>query len=362
MKEKKGQKNPIDKYKFIYHFLPHKHKKKRARLLTNEALITYALIQILVVAAIRLVPLFAPGVLGYASNINTQDLLKYTNETRAQVGLKPLQLNKELSTAALRKGQDMFNVGYWAHVSPLGAKPWDFILGANYDYVYAGENLAKNFSNSKDVVQAWYASPTHRENLLSNSYDDIGFAVINGVIDGYETTIVVQMFGRERIPTQLAVEPTPPAPVPAVPAAPPAVVEEETLVGSTPEVEEVEKLAVNEPILETPIVPEAVEQSETEASPDTPIVQGDVTPILQQLTASENLISEGDGKFIDIKAATNSITLSFGGFLVLLLGVDIWYSRKHGILKITGHTVAHLVFLAVILASVMLSIVPGAIL
>ena len=135
------------------------------------------------------------GVLGYASNINSDELLKYTNQRRVDFGLEPLSMNSALSKAAQKKAEDMFKYGYWAHVSPTGTEPWSFILAQDYDYVFAGENLARNFSRSKDVVDAWFASPSHRENLLNRNYRDMGFAITNGVLDGYETTVVVQMFG-----------------------------------------------------------------------------------------------------------------------------------------------------------------------
>jgi uncharacterized protein YkwD len=72
--------------------------------------------------------------------------------------------------------------------SPDGTEPWDFILGEKYDYIYAGENLAKNFSTFDDVVEAWYNSPSHKENLLNKNYTEMGFAIVNGELNGYETT------------------------------------------------------------------------------------------------------------------------------------------------------------------------------
>jgi len=39
------------------------------------------------------------------------------------------------------------------------------------------------------------ASPTHRRNILDSRYKDIGIAVMDGYINGVETTLVVQMFG-----------------------------------------------------------------------------------------------------------------------------------------------------------------------
>lgn len=314
--------NGIEKYQFINHFIPHKHHKRRARLLSHGALISYSIVLLLFAALIRFVPLFAPGVLGYASDINASELLRYTNERRAQVGLQPLTLNNKLSIAAQKKARDMFNAGYWAHISPTGTKPWDFILVEGYDYIYAGENLAKNFSNSEDVVQAWYDSSTHRENLLSPNYDDIGFAVVDGVLDGYETTIVVQMFGRLREPAQLASvneisEGYPNTQV--------TITEEEELVETT---------------------------VEGESSPGTEL--SDLQPSTQSV--------EEEKPFVDVRTVTQSITIVFGGFITTLLGIDIWYSKKHGIFKLTGHTLAHLAFLLIIIASVMFSVFPGAVL
>ena len=65
---------------------------------------------------------------------------------------------------------------------------------------------------------------------------------------------------------------------------------------------------------------------------------------------------------MDVRTATQSITIIFGGFITTLLGIDIWYSKKHGIFKLTGHTLAHLSFLVLAVVAVMLSVFPGAIL
>jgi len=317
--------NQIKKYQYIYHFIPHKQHKKRARFLSHRALISYSAILVVFAALIRFLPIFAPGVLGYASDIEVSELLRYTNERRAKIGLQPLALNKELNDAAFRKAKDMFADDYWAHISPTGTKPWDFILTEGYDYIYAGENLAKNFSESDDVVQAWYDSNTHRENLLSSNYDHIGFAIVNGTLDGYETTIVVQMFGRLRKPVQLAA------------------------------VNEISEGFPNTKV-------EIIESSTAELAQK---VEGDSSHEEVDLASLEQSIkpdSEEERIFVDVRAVTQSITIAFGGFITALLGIDVWYSKKHGIFKLTGHTLAHLAFLLVVIVSVMLSVFPGAIL
>lgn len=138
---------------------------------------------------------FRPEVLGYASNITVVDLLKYTNEQRVKNKALPVILNQELSDAAQLKARDMFANQYWAHTSPTGRDPWSFINDTGYTYLFAGENLARDFGDSQSVMEAWMNSASHRENLLNPRYQDIGFAVVNGQYNGYETTLVVQMFG-----------------------------------------------------------------------------------------------------------------------------------------------------------------------
>lgn len=136
-----------------------------------------------------------PGVLGYASQIDTSKVIELTNSQRLNAGLEIVRENKELDKAAAAKAVDMFAHNYWAHVSPQGTEPWSFITSSGYQYQHAGENLARDFSNAGDIVKAWMNSPTHRQNLLDGRYKDIGVAVMDGYINGVETTIVVQMFG-----------------------------------------------------------------------------------------------------------------------------------------------------------------------
>lgn len=136
-----------------------------------------------------------PSVLGISTDITSQELLIFLNQEREKNNLGTLSLNPELSAAAREKANDMFSKNYWSHDSPDGKTPWDFIKDSGYIYVYAGENLARGFTTSEDVTKAWMESPSHRENMLSSNYSDVGFAVVIGELDGEETVLVVQEFG-----------------------------------------------------------------------------------------------------------------------------------------------------------------------
>lgn len=135
------------------------------------------------------------NILGFASSITPSEVIAQTNAERAKLGLAPLNINQTLSSAALAKGQDMFNDQYWSHIAPDGKQPWDFMKENNYVYIVAGENLARDFSDTSSMVQAWMESPTHKANIINGKYTEIGIAVIDGVLEDTETTLVVQMFG-----------------------------------------------------------------------------------------------------------------------------------------------------------------------
>lgn len=176
-------------------FIPHKDTHKKAHLLSWEGLSIYILLFILLQVSFSIVSYTKPGVLGITSGVDQKTLIELTNAERQKAGLAPVLENEALNKAAAAKGQNMIAENYWAHFAPSGKTPWDFMLGAGYKFTFAGENLAKNFYKSDDVVKAWMASPTHRDNLLNTKYRDVGIAVVEGVLNGQKTTLVIQEFG-----------------------------------------------------------------------------------------------------------------------------------------------------------------------
>ena len=180
----------------IHHwFIPHRQTHQKAKLLSWQGILVYVLIFILLQVSISIVGYSKPGVLGVSSNIDVKTVIDLTNQERAKKGLQPLVENEALGNAAAAKGANMLAEDYWAHFAPSGKSPWDFILASGYRFTYAGENLAKNFYTSPDVVTAWMNSPTHRDNLLNANYKDVGIAVVEGTLNGQKTTLVVQEFG-----------------------------------------------------------------------------------------------------------------------------------------------------------------------
>lgn len=127
--------------------------------------------------------------------ISTSTLLSLTNSARSKEGLVSLTSNGTLQSAAQSKAENMFQDQYFSHESPDGRQPWDFIKSAGYNYVYAGENLGIGYESTSELQNAWLNSPSHRANIMSPNFREIGFAAVSGTYEGAETTIVVEMFG-----------------------------------------------------------------------------------------------------------------------------------------------------------------------
>jgi uncharacterized protein YkwD len=292
---------------FRHLFVPHEQNNFRARALHLDFLTYYLVLALVLTFSFRFLQTPLNNVLGFATDISVDKLFQLTNTQRINHGLNPLTYNQQLSQAAAAKAQDMFGKNYWAHFGPSGETPWNFILSSGYKYEYAGENLAKNFLFSDGVVDAWMNSPSHRENILRSQYTDVGYAVVNGTLNGEETTLVVQMFGKPR--ASLAAVTTPKKEIPE-----PAVVKE-------PEVEK----------------PQVLQKAVVNMNPSP-------TQIMQT---------------IDIPTISKYLTFTALGFVLALLLLDVWYSSRKGIVKLTGHSFAHIIFLLFVFAGIVWTMSPG---
>lgn len=121
----------------------------------------------------------SPLVLGSQSDLSSSQIYALVNQRRAEMDVTPLIYDPVLEGAAEAKARHMIEFGYWDHQDPLsGTQPWDFIQEAGYEYIYAGENLARGFDDSGKLVQGWMNSVSHRQTLLDARYSHTGIAAI----------------------------------------------------------------------------------------------------------------------------------------------------------------------------------------
>ena len=271
-----------------------------------KTLASYAFFILSIIFINFVLVLKVPDILGYATNVKTADLLVFTNDLREKNGLDSLKLNNTLSKAAFAKANDMFNEDYWAHTSPSGKEPWDFIIGSGYDYIYAGENLAVDFSKSEDVVKAWNNSPSHRDNLLSSKYVDVGYAVVDGELQGRKTTLIVQMFGYKRGSQQVATLP----------------------------------LAANSGV--EPIIPDVFVEPQPLEVDEIVVEDKQVSPPVLDQPITGSVLSA-----VTVMSASKYIAIILGLFLSLFFAIDWFYVKNTGILRISGHTIFHIIILVI---------------
>ncbi len=294
---------------FLHHlFLPKETNNYRPGLLHHKLIFSLILLFLSAGIVTSFVKTNFPAVLGISADISTQQLLILTNQQRQDNNLGALTDNAELNQAAANKAADMFSKDYWAHNAPDGTTPWAFIKGAGYNYVYAGENLARGFNNASDVITAWMNSPEHRQNVLSPNYQNVGFAVATGKLNGEDTVLVVEMLGS----TNLG------APVASENKAPPAV----AVAPGSPEVKNT-----------VPITPAPVVQTAGTS------LLG-VSSVIQPLIDSHSLVSLSAG-----------IILSLFIFVLIL---DMIIIERKKIVRFVGHNLDHTLFLGAMLVIVVI--------
>lgn len=158
------------------------------------------------------------GAAGRAYALGNQTIAALTNNERTVRGLAVLDWNTALANSAELKAQDMCAKGYWAHTAPDGATGWTFMSQTGYNYIAAGENLAKDFSSDESVIAGWMASPGHQANILNTAYQDIGVGEAACEFQGSKTTIVVAHYGATSFQRPISKAPDVTTPAQTLPA------------------------------------------------------------------------------------------------------------------------------------------------
>lgn len=303
-------------YHPVWHVLmPKRSNNHKARIWHPAGLLWMIAIAAVMPMWLHYMSIQQPDVLGYASQISIEEVVNLTNQQRAQNGLPPLVLNEKLSVSARAKGENMIAENYWSHVSPSGTQPWYFFSQSGYNYRHAGENLARDFPTASAAMTAWMASPTHRDNILSPRYEDVGIAVMDGQLDGRETTLIVSHFGSQ------------PSPVVAQ-------------------------------------LPEAASDSQTVSAR---VVNETPTEVLGQQGAVEHYVANVDVEALSEVPVyspldlTKSWSLAIAILVALVLMVDIYVVSHNQVARMSGRPVAHLMILATFILAILLT-QPGLIL
>lgn len=313
---------------FLRHlFLPHPTNNHRAKILHHGSILSLVVVLLISNFSFSLVENRFHDVLGISANISSDELLLHTNIKRQENGLPPLVINNQLSQAAAGKAQDMMTKNYWAHIAPDGTTPWAFFKGAGYEYVHAGENLARGFTTSNDVIEAWMASPGHRENMLSPNYNEVGFAILSGVLTGEDTVLVVEMLGSRssvaqnaEVSQEVAIAPTA-TPTPIILATP------------------------------TPFIVQQVLPTPTPTSPPVPTLTPTPLPLDQGPTI--RVAAVRSEPLVDRSSLNKSISLLILGLLLTVLLTDMVIIKRKRIMRILNHHLDQIIFYGILLVIIL---------
>ena len=137
------------------------------------------------------------------------DVLAEVNAFRARHGLTPLRLSARLVAAAESHATAMARRGFFAHRSADGTsvprRVRRFYAKRGFARWSVGENLlwSARTLDGRRALRMWLRSRTHRRNLLTPRWREIGLAALRvdgapGVFAGRDVTIVTANFGHRR--------------------------------------------------------------------------------------------------------------------------------------------------------------------
>ena len=111
-------------------------------------------------------------------------MLRMINEERRRLGLIQLVKDERLTRAAMiRAGEQQL---CFSHTRPDGTPFYTVFSQIGIRGTIKGENLAKGESGQyKQVVQAWFESKGHRENLLRDRFAKVGTGYVEEDGIGY---------------------------------------------------------------------------------------------------------------------------------------------------------------------------------
>lgn len=256
-------------------FIPHAGNNYHPHSLHPHRLIFYVGAALLLKALILLFVIFIPIQAWLTPDVlleQSRKIIALTNEIRAQNGLEPLKENPRLDDAASLKAENMLLEQYFSHYSPTNQGLASWLGKINYNYLFAGENLAMGFADAADVVNGWVRSKTHYANIIDPDFKEIGVGMSSGLFQGTDTTLVAQFFGS---PTTGLVKKEPLKTAPATASFAPIPAPEKNIVTKPEEKNEVKTkpTIIKEGVLSqkeigattTPILPEPIIISENES-------------------------------------------------------------------------------------------------
>lgn len=112
-----------------------------------------------------------------------EQMIVWINQERQSRGIDPVSMDPLLTNVARQHSQEMWQLRYFAHVSPISGTLVQRLLQAGATFRVAGENIAL----APDVLIAFRGlmnSPGHRRNILDPDFRRVGVGGVSAGIYG----------------------------------------------------------------------------------------------------------------------------------------------------------------------------------
>lgn len=113
-----------------------------------------------------------------------QDIFAETNQIRVKKGLPALKQRDVLVLTGRDHSRDMLKRNYLSHISPEGKSVVDRVnkrvskiqtsLGENVHTIFSSQGLYDPKAIAGQMMQDWMHSTSHRDNILSKKYSQLG--------------------------------------------------------------------------------------------------------------------------------------------------------------------------------------------
>lgn len=179
-------------------FLPYAGNSYKPFLLHTKRAVFYSafflILKGIAVGFVGLLPLQAfmmPDVLAQERD----KILALVRQVRQEQIGGELAASEKLSDSAQSKAGDMVNYQYFSHVGPESHDLVYWLKKVDYQYRFAGENLAMGFNDAGSVVRAWVKSPLHYQNIIDKDFSETGLGVDSGEYQGRQVIFIANHFG-----------------------------------------------------------------------------------------------------------------------------------------------------------------------
>ncbi len=122
------------------------------------------------------------------------EVLRLTNEARAEVGAPALETDPTLSQMAQARMEE--TGGKLSHTRPDGSTPDTIFKEYDTDLICTGEIIMSTSRSPQAIVNGFLASPSHRANMLDPNHKYVGIGVAWGETPAGKGIAVLELFAK----------------------------------------------------------------------------------------------------------------------------------------------------------------------